>query len=982
MLKKSIHDASRAALQPIGGLSYSISDLRFIHNLRKLLDAAKQFHTSASSTAGSTREGTAGPWVTGNALDSSEIGEFPANRRRWVENYVRAGRDQGVWSPDSQHAAFNTQLRAMSPQWLQSSPKVASLAETESIDSHLALYEASPVAKEQSEEKIGNMENLYDDDDDCDDAEAEQGFQQRLQSLAKDMIRRHDYRNAIDFLHKALQSGVRTAAAKAERRQLQIQLTICHFLQGDWEQAEVSINCLSKARNDRDAVVCTLLHALALAHLLRYSFDMALSIGQRALQGRKRLLLNGDIDGSDVDETRALLATIYNVRGGNDDYIRADVFREQISKSFTYTHPRNEVTFIKTHPTLLSTVIGSDIPASGRRPLQDPDLPAGIVPRWKAGWPNHTLSRELAAHERYKQDTEKHVISSPMQTEQPMSPQVVAFPPEPEASRIAATPTTSTQPRLERLTTSGDREMLSSHENTPDSGASSSANVLATSRWLRVGSALGLRKHGIFPRKTPSQKRAPKRSNGLRSDHQWLFRRKTTRKTNAGSEQQVHCDSTGHRVMEWDRTQPRDIDACSMGSDDSGRGNLLVRPRSEAGGSMVSQLGCYIGTSDYPRPDEVPFVPRSVSYESAPLADHHMFRLGSESTHEMDGTQIAVWDNADAPELNNNPDPGMDDLLDPEMSAIRVYEINNLNSATELSGTTTAEVEILSKHNRFGCDHHGSNITSAEPETVASFANPRHIPRSSAPELSCLPPIPVGTERSIPEVCMNLVESTIEKVDDPLPALRNTQSATKGPNPPVSLPSPLISSIAGGLRHGECLTTMRCPNQPPMTNTSARLLSVRPTVIDSGDNRRPEPSSYAPRLTHLKGFHGNQILVDNATRVDASPEGSYIVAAEEASHSRCTTIVADGADSGEVSETSAWVLEAESSPVTPISGPEIAILVAPGVEEMRQANTLLHMGGQELAISPKQHVSLSTDSDTSFSGNCENSESWTRRPVT
>lgn len=37
-----------------------------------------------------------------------------------------------------------------------------------------------------------------------------------------------------------------------------------------------------------------------------------------------------------------------------------------------------------------------------------------------------------------------------------------------------------------------------------------------------------------------------------------------------------------------------------------------------------------------------------------------MFQLEPEARHEMDGTQIAAWVNADGPDVDNNPDPGMD----------------------------------------------------------------------------------------------------------------------------------------------------------------------------------------------------------------------------------------------------------------------------------------------------------------------------------
>lgn len=958
MLKKSIHDASRAALQPVSGLSYSISDLRFIHNLRKLLDAAKQFHTSASSTAGSTREGTTGPWVIENGQDFSETGEFPASRRRWVESYVRAGRDQDVLSPGGEHAPYNIRPGAISTQRLHSSPKSASFAETESINSHLALYEASPVTKEPAAEEIENIENTYDYDDDYNDAEAERGFQQRLQSLAKDMIRRHDYQNAIDFLHKALQSGVRTAAAKAERRQLQIQITLCHFLQGDWEQAEVSMSCLSKSRNDRDAVVCTFLHALALAHLRRYSFDMALSVGQRALQGRKRLLLTRDIDNSEVDETRALLATIYNVRGGNDDYIRADVFREQISKNFTYIHPRNEVAFIKNHPTLIPTVLGSEIPASGSRPVQGPEVPVGVMPKRIAGWPTHALSQELAAHERYKKDTEKHVLSIPMQTEKPMFPQVVTLPPELEASRISAMPPSPIQPRLAPIATFGDWTTAESNENTSDSGTPSSENVSPKSRWLRISSVLGLGKVGSFLRKTPSRKHALKRFDELRPGHQWFSRKRGTIKMAENSEREAHHGSAGHSLSEWDRAQPRDIDASSLGSEDSGRGNLLIRTRSDAGGSMVSHHG-YNGDL---RPVQVPLFPYSVTYDSTAFTDHQMFQLEPEFRHEMDDTQITAMDNTDSPDASNNQEPEIDDMLDSEMNEFQVSEVDSLYSATELSGSTKAEVELLPKHKYFGHAHHDPDISPAEPETVSSFANPRKMPRSSPPISSAH----VGRDQNGPEVRTDFLESASETVDSPLSAPRYTQSTSDSVTLPGSLKSPRILFVPGETRHRECLASMHDPDQLPTTNARTCMLPIRPTVADSGDNGCPEPSRCPPRSTCLEKFHAKQGA--DTRRGTASPDGSYFVAAQETGDSGYVTAVAAVGDSRD--EPSSCALTCASSLATLVPpNSESAFPVAPNAEDVRHANTSLHTGEHELAASPEQHVPLVKTSDKFFNGN-------------
>lgn len=227
----------------------------------------------------------------------------------------------------------------------------------------------------------------------------------------------------------------------------------------------------------------------------------------------------------------------------------------------------------------------------------------------------------------------------------------------------------------------------------------------------------------------------------------------------------------------------------------------------------------------------------------------------------------------------------------------RVSEIGDLGSATKLSGNKTVEVEILSNHNRFGCLQHDSNTTSAEPETVASLANPWQMPRSSVPASHFFSPTQVQRKRSGLEVRIGFLKSSSETLENPLSALGGFQSASDSTTLPTSSRSPHISSILGETRHGECLSTVQCPNPSPTSNVNASRLSLRPAVTDSGDHGGPEPANYAPRLTNLEDVHVNQVLVDDARWGNASPEGSYIITAQADSDSRYATTVSRVADS-------------------------------------------------------------------------------------
>ncbi|KUI63932.1 hypothetical protein VM1G_10655 [Cytospora mali] len=545
VLKKSIEDAFGAAMRPAGGFSYNESDLRLTHNLRKLLDAAKQFHSAASSTASTIRDGTInGPWTAHGDQAISLMGDFPPTRRKWVEEYVRAGRHRRYQSPDS--PGEQTPPRAVSPRRRQSSPGSPSAASSIVIDNVTAkiLAEVDPEEK-NAEENTGKEEEDDDDDDDAEaKAEAERAFQDKLQELALDRVNVHDYNNAIEFLLKALKPEPSTDPAKAERRQLQIQLAVCYLLIGDWKQAEVIVSALSKTKSDRDSVICTLLHALSLAHLFDYSFELALSVGQQALQGRKRLLKAGSIDSGEVDETRALLATIYDVRGGNDDYIRADVLTGQLSKSFEYKHPTNEMEFIKSHPTLLSTVFGDghpdipivltthvelpgdavpSIPRIGLMAVHEPTRALRSSPTVAVGV--SPLVTKLTDHWRYEQDTAKVAISSPTPAPRPLSldttsigdaePITVDTPDGYTSTNIGTptsidtsidieTPNSPAKHRLAQLLTSK-LPGLRRPEDTLDAAESPITNLSPTSRWLRCGGAFGLAKPKKFLRKKPDE---------------------------------------------------------------------------------------------------------------------------------------------------------------------------------------------------------------------------------------------------------------------------------------------------------------------------------------------------------------------------------------------------------------------------------------------------------------------------------------------
>ncbi|KKY37834.1 hypothetical protein UCDDA912_g02179 [Diaporthe ampelina] len=316
-LKSSIEEAIRASIRPVGGFAHrpaDHSDARVARNLRNLAHAARHFHGAASSTASTIRDGSRGgaPWQAfpGADVDVSLMGDLPSFRRERVEEYLLPAR------------------RAP-------------------ISAAKAVTVTPPPDRSTAEE------------DEDDDAEFERLFLDGLEELAKDRIKERDFDKAIEFLQEAMKREVGSKSDNEGFRSLQVQLALCYLLQYRWEMAEPIITGLAKNKAAMDAVICNLLHSMALVHLSLYLFDKALTICREALLAKKKLLKREKIDDEDYAQTQGLLVMIYEMKG---DWMHAEVYQSQIPANFAYKHPKNEVDFVSAHPSLLATVLGDNIP--------------------------------------------------------------------------------------------------------------------------------------------------------------------------------------------------------------------------------------------------------------------------------------------------------------------------------------------------------------------------------------------------------------------------------------------------------------------------------------------------------------------------------------------------------------------------------------------------------------------------------------------
>lgn len=352
------------------------------------------------------------------------------------------------------------------------------------------------------------------DEDEDDEAEDEQEYFDGLEELAKDRIVNGDYTKAIDFLTQAMTRDVGTTSTGNEFRELQIQLALCHFFQGDWKKAEPIVTSLSKLL---DEVTCNLLHALALFHLFEYSFDDALKTCRKSLVGKKKLLKSNqarcdDYPESDYAETVALRATIHHMSG---DPIHAEIYHRRLPRGFEYKHPARAIDFILKHPRVLSIALGQNALVPSACILGPPDDAQGFSPTGSTGSPTAELSSaelyrkatvsgsplrtRFAFFERYENDTCKIVVedSSPcsptdsgidLDADDESSPIEIA----PEEGPLLLESTSALRPLLKRrvtryLTSKRPRQRAAGYDAEAGVPSSPETSGLPPSRWNKLG---------------------------------------------------------------------------------------------------------------------------------------------------------------------------------------------------------------------------------------------------------------------------------------------------------------------------------------------------------------------------------------------------------------------------------------------------------------------------------------------------------------
>ncbi|KAH8179419.1 hypothetical protein LIA77_00938 [Sarocladium implicatum] len=256
-----------------------------------------------------------------------------------------------------------------------------------------------------------------DESDDDDDAEFELAFVKGLQELISHHLRAGNYPKAIEFINQAMSNSA-VLSSDTLLRTLQCQLALARLLQGQWRLASSLLTtALARLKKDRDAVVCSLLHGLAVAHLTEYAFDDALTVCKMALYGRRRLQKKGEIEATRVHETVGLFAAIYDMTG---DFVRAEVLRGQLPPGFHYMHPESAMSFLLQEDSLKNLNKGemavpqdyssTVVPGFFEMPDRDDNAPPGLFQQATTVALMSPLRSRICEHERLESDTAKEVL--------------------------------------------------------------------------------------------------------------------------------------------------------------------------------------------------------------------------------------------------------------------------------------------------------------------------------------------------------------------------------------------------------------------------------------------------------------------------------------------------------------------------------------------------------------------------------------------
>ncbi|OIW24589.1 hypothetical protein CONLIGDRAFT_718489 [Coniochaeta ligniaria NRRL 30616] len=365
-LRELVEKTQRAA-RDSSNVSYPAA-ARMSRSLQGLAQAARKFHSNASTTASTRYEGArqsrgryGSHWL---GSDAGSLSDFERDRiRDWTSG-----------------------LRVIDEVTDTASTVGTTPTGTTTTDRDTVITGITTPDPEEEED---------------DDLELDLEIFQNAEELGRMSFAKRDYENAEKFLNKAMSGVTGTSSDPAQFENLKLQLSICYCFQAKWQAAEAVLSTLGKKKRKADLPVFHLLHAVALAHLADEKYDSAYSACKRSLQGKKKA--HGGKTNQDYIDSLCLLAAICEVRG---EPIEAAAIRHSIPGDKMPAGFPMPQEFIRSHKSIIDNAFGKGFnsndeagPSSGGHAAAEED----------DTWSLHASEGDAA--ERIEQDTGKEITT-------------------------------------------------------------------------------------------------------------------------------------------------------------------------------------------------------------------------------------------------------------------------------------------------------------------------------------------------------------------------------------------------------------------------------------------------------------------------------------------------------------------------------------------------------------------------------------------
>lgn len=361
-LRGLVENTQRAA-RDSSNVSYPAA-ARMSRSLQGLAQAARRFHSNASTTASTRYEGARQSRRFGSAWLGSDAGSLSDFERDRIRDWTSG-------------------LRAIDEVTDTASTVGTTPTGTTTTDRETVITTPDP------------------EEEDDDDLELDLEIFQNAEELGRMSFAKRDYDNAEKFLNKAMSGVTGTSSDPAHFENLKLQLSICYCFQAKWQAAEAVLSTLGKKKRKADLPVFHLLHAVALAHLADEKYDSAYNACKRSLQGKKKA--HGGKTNQDYIDSLCLLAAICEVRG---EPIEAAAIRHSIPGDKMPAGFPMPQEFIRSHKSIIATAFGKGFnntdaaePSSGGHAAEEED----------DTWSLHASEGDAA--ERSEQDTGKEIIT-------------------------------------------------------------------------------------------------------------------------------------------------------------------------------------------------------------------------------------------------------------------------------------------------------------------------------------------------------------------------------------------------------------------------------------------------------------------------------------------------------------------------------------------------------------------------------------------